>query len=65
MRCDRIWTNARLATLAPARPGLGEVMDGLVASQDGAIVYAGAAAEAPRFEPAETIDCGAAGSRQA
>lgn len=57
MRCDRIWANARLATLAPDRPGLGEIMDGLIASQDGQIVYAGAAAEAPRFEAAETIDC--------
>jgi imidazolonepropionase len=58
MRCDRIWANARLATLAPHAAGLGEVMDGLVACQDGKIAYAGAAADAPRFEAAETIDCG-------
>jgi imidazolonepropionase len=32
-------------------------MDGLIASQDGQIVYAGAADEAPRFEAAETVDC--------
>ncbi len=57
MRCDRIWANARLATLSPDRPGLGEIMEGLIASQDGQIVYAGDAAEAPRFEAAETIDC--------
>ena len=57
MRCDRIWANARLATLSPTRPGLGEVENGLIASQDGQIVYAGDAAEAPRFETAETIDC--------
>ena len=57
MRCDRIWANARLATLSPDRPGLGEIMDGLIASQHGQIVYAGDAAEAPRFEAAETIDC--------
>lgn len=58
MRCDRIWANARLATLAPDAAGLGEVMDGLVACQDGKIAYAGPAADAPRFEAAETIDCG-------
>lgn len=57
MRCDRIWTGARLATLSPDRPGLGEVMNGLIASRDGKIVYAGDAAEAPRFEAAETTDC--------
>ncbi len=57
MRCDRIWANARLATLSPDRPGLGEVTNGLIASQDGQIVYAGDAADAPRFEAAETIDC--------
>lgn len=57
MRCDRIWANARLATLSPDRPGLGEITRGLIASQDGQIVYAGSAADAPRFEAAETIDC--------
>ena len=57
MRCDRIWANARLATLSPNRPGLGEITGGLIASQNGRIVYAGAAADAPRFEAAETIDC--------
>ncbi|MES3027285.1 MAG: imidazolonepropionase [Pseudomonadota bacterium] len=57
MRCDRIWANARLATLSPDQPGLGEIMDGLVASQNGKIVYAGAAADAPRFEAVETINC--------
>lgn len=57
MRCDRIWANARLATLSPNQPGLGEVTNSLIASRDGQIVYAGEAAEAPRFEAAETIDC--------
>ena len=57
MRCDRIWANARLATLSPDRPGLGEITGGLIASQNGKIVYSGAAADAPRFEAAETIDC--------
>jgi len=58
MRCDRIWANARLATLAPGLPGLGEVMDGLIACQGGEIVYAGPSADAPRFEAEETVDCG-------
>ena len=57
MRCDRVWTNARLATLAPSRPGLGEVEPGLVAAVDGRILYAGEADAAPRFEAVETIDC--------
>ena len=57
MPCDRIWRNARLATLAPGRPGLGEVSDGVVASQDGRIVYAGPATGAPDLDAPETIDC--------
>ena len=56
MRCDRVWINARLATLAQDREGLGVVEDGVVASLDGRIAYAGAAADAPSFETAETID---------
>ena len=57
---DRIWTNARLATLDPARPGLGIVEDGAVAARDGRILFAGPAAELPSTEllGAETIDCG-------
>ena len=62
MRADKVWTRAHLATLAPGRPGLGEVADGVVAARDGRIVYAGVAADAPAFEaPAskaiETHDC--------
>jgi imidazolonepropionase len=57
MHCDRVWTNARLATLAPSQPGLGEVEHGLVAALDGRILYAGEADAAPRFEAVETIDC--------
>ncbi len=55
MRCDRLWRNARLATMAG--PGLGLVEAGLVASCDGTIVYAGAEQDAPSFEADETIDC--------
>jgi len=49
MRCDTAWINARLATLAPD--------GGVVAARDGRIAWAGASADAPRFEAAETIDC--------
>ena len=53
MRCERLWRNARLATMAAA----GAIEDGLIASRDGRIAYAGPRAEAPAFEAAETIDC--------
>jgi imidazolonepropionase len=56
MRCDRIWRDARLATLAGE--GLGETEDGVVAAKDGLIVYAGSAGDAPRLEARETIACG-------
>ncbi len=53
MRCERLWRNARLATMAAA----GAIKDGLIASQNGRIVYAGPCNEAPAFEAAETINC--------
>ena len=54
MKCDRLWTNARLATMAG--PALGVVENALLATSGGSILYAGPAAEAPRFEAAETTD---------
>lgn len=57
MRCDRLWSKARLATFAPDQPGIGAVEDGLIASLDGRILYAGPAADAPAFKARETIDC--------
>ena len=57
-RCDRLWTNARLATMSPAvQAPYGAVEDGVVAARDGRIVYAGPRGEAPAFEASETIDC--------
>jgi imidazolonepropionase len=47
MRFDTIWHDARLATLAPGRPGLGVAEHGAVAAKDGRIVFAGPAAELP------------------
>jgi imidazolonepropionase len=58
MLCDRLWRNARLATLAAGQPGLGVVEDGLVACRDGLIVHAGAARAAPALDARETLDCG-------
>ena len=54
MRCDRLWRNARLATMAG--DGLGIVEHGVIAAYDGRIVYAGSAADAPR-EADEVVDC--------
>ena len=57
MRCDRVWRNARLATLAPDRPGLGIIESGLIAARDGRMIYAGPEAEAPVFDAPVNTDC--------
>lgn len=57
MRCDRIWRNARLATLAADRPGLGAIERGLLAAKDGRIVFAGAESDAPALDADEVFDC--------
>jgi imidazolonepropionase len=59
MRCDRIWRNARLATMTPGPDGgLGMVDDGLIACGEGKILYAGPASAAPRdLEALEAVDC--------
>lgn len=54
MRCDTVWTNARLATMAE---GLGIVDDGVVAASNGRIAYAGPRAAAPAMDAAEVHDC--------
>ncbi|MBB4039422.1 imidazolonepropionase [Microvirga flocculans] len=56
MRFDRVWLNARLATLADG--GLGLVEDGAVAAKDGRIAFAGQAGDLPSgWDTAERIDC--------
>ncbi len=56
---DRLWTHARLATMAADRPGIGRIEDGAVAARDGRIVFAGPRADLPAgLDVAETIDCG-------
>lgn len=47
MQFDTIWLDARLATLAPARRGLGVIERGAVAACDGRIVFAGDQADFP------------------
>jgi imidazolonepropionase len=57
MRLDRVWRNARLATLAPNQPGLGVVERGAVAVRDARIAYAGPEGDLPDPGRAEIIDC--------
>ena len=47
MRFDKIWLDARLATLVPGQPELGIVERGTVAAKDGRIAFAGPAADLP------------------
>ena len=57
--CDRLWTGARLATLAPQRVGVGVIERGAVAVREGRIVFAGAEADLPTTlrNAKETIAC--------
>jgi imidazolonepropionase len=56
---NRLWRNARLATLAEGKDGLSVVESGAVAASEGRIVYAGSEAEMPAALRAESeqIDC--------
>jgi imidazolonepropionase len=57
-RFDRIWHNARLATMRRDRPDLGVVEDGLIAARDGRIAFAGTRADFPSAaDAAERTDC--------
>lgn len=59
LQCERIWRNARLATMAEGRPGLGIIEGGAVGVGNGRIVYAGPENEMPASwrARAETTDC--------
>ena len=58
MHYDRVWLDARLATLDPALPGLGEVEHGALAIRDGRIAFVGAAADLPAgWEAVQRIPC--------
>jgi imidazolonepropionase len=57
-RFDRIWHNARLATMRQDLPDLGVIEHGLIAARDGHIIFAGAHSDFPSdAEAAERIDC--------
>src|SRR4051794_20521135 len=58
-RFDRIWHNARLATMRADRPDLGEIEHGVIAARGGRIVYAGSQTDFPASaDAADRIDCG-------
>lgn len=52
---DRIWRNARLATMTGS--GIGETDLGLIAARDGRIVYAGPESDAPQTVCTDIVDC--------
>lgn len=55
---QRVWRNARLATLAETLPGLGVIENGAIVAEGGRIVYAGAEADMPATPgDAEIVDC--------
>ncbi len=53
---DRIWRNARIATMTDARSAYGVVEAGLIAAKDRRIVWVGAEKEAPAMTAPETDD---------
>jgi imidazolonepropionase len=57
MKCDTIWRNARLATMASDASGIGRIDDGVIAASDGRIIYAGAVEDAPAFDAETVHDC--------
>jgi len=58
LACDKLWTNARLATMSLTTGApYGAIEDGVIAASDGRIIHAGPRSEAPAFVAAETIDC--------
>ena len=57
-RLDRLWHNARLATMSVGQPGLGRVERGAIGCRDGRIAYIGPEAGAAGLAAAERIDCG-------
>jgi imidazolonepropionase len=57
-RFDRIWYNARLATMRGDLPDLGVIEHGLIVARNGRTFFAGAHSDFPRdADAAERIDC--------
>lgn len=58
MRCDRIWRNARIATLADDRPSSDQIGNGVVASLGGRICFVGQSSDAPSdLDAPDIVDC--------
>lgn len=57
MRCDRLWRGARIATLAPDRPGLGVIENGVVGCRDGRIVLVADQCSEVECQADEIIEC--------
>ncbi|MXQ13151.1 imidazolonepropionase [Microvirga makkahensis] len=58
MLFDTVWLNARLATLAEGREGLGIIEGGAVGAKDGRIAYVGPQEALPSpWDAVRTIDC--------
>ena len=56
MQVDSVWTGGRIATLDPARPGLGVIENGAIAASSGRIAWVGSAAELPALQARERFD---------
>lgn len=56
MEVDRLWTNARIATMAG--PSYGAVEGAAIAARDGRIAWVGRQAEMPALRARETVDLG-------
>src|SRR3954467_2641781 len=57
-RFDRIWLNARLATVRGDLPGLGVIEHGMIAARDGRIAFAGSRSDfSSDADATERIDC--------
>jgi imidazolonepropionase len=58
MRFDRIWLDARLATLDPGQPALGTIERGAIAARDGRVAFVGPQGDLPAgWDAAERIAC--------
>ncbi len=58
-RFDTVWLNARLATLAEGRPGLGIIESGAIAARGGRIVFVGSDDDLPAAgrDAERVVDC--------
>jgi imidazolonepropionase len=58
MDCDRLWTNASLATMVAGEKPFGTIADAALACKDGRIVWVGGMAELPAgIEAKQMTDC--------